>query len=102
MAECRFAVRVKPGAAKERVGGCWLGPHGKALVVAVTAPAVEGKANEAVRKALARAFGLRRTDISIAVGAHGRDKIVAVDIAATDLPALTERVAEYRDEQTMR
>ncbi|NUT51213.1 MAG: DUF167 domain-containing protein, partial [Saccharothrix sp.] len=55
MAEAfRFAIRVKPGAKREAVGGRW---GDGALVVAVAAPAVEGKANEAVRKALARAFG---------------------------------------------
>jgi uncharacterized protein (TIGR00251 family) len=68
----RFAVRVKPGAKKEAVGG----RHGDALVVAVTAPPVEGKANEAVRKALATAFGVRRQDVVIVAGEKARDKVV--------------------------
>lgn len=79
----RFAVRVKPGAKREAVGGS----HGDALVVAVTAPAVEGKANEAVRKALAKAFGVRRQDVTIVTGERGRDKIV-------DVPAAPGRLQE--------
>lgn len=68
----RVAIRVKPGAKKEAVGG----RHGDALVVAVQAPPVEGKANEAVRKALAKAFGVRRQDVVIVAGEKGRDKVV--------------------------
>jgi uncharacterized protein len=79
----RFAIRVKPGAKREAVGG----RHGDALVVAVTAPAIEGKANEAVRKALATAFGVRKQDVTIVAGERGRDKIV-------DLPEATERLRE--------
>lgn len=70
----RFAVRVKPGARREAVGG----RHGDALVVAVTAPAIEGKANDAVRKALAKAFSVRKQDVTIVTGERGRDKIIEV------------------------
>jgi uncharacterized protein (TIGR00251 family) len=79
----RFAVRVKPRAKREAVGG----QHGEALVVAVTAPAVEGKANEAVRKALAKAFGVRKQDVTIVTGERGRDKIV-------DVPGADQRLGE--------
>lgn len=68
----RVTIRVKPGARKEAVGG----RHGDALIVAVQAPPVEGKANEAVRKALAKAFGVRRQDVVIVAGEKGRDKVV--------------------------
>jgi uncharacterized protein (TIGR00251 family) len=48
------------------------------LVVAVAAPPVDGKANEAVRKVLAAAFGVRKQDVVIVAGLRGRDKVVEV------------------------
>ncbi|MBO0876483.1 MAG: DUF167 domain-containing protein [Pseudonocardia sp.] len=72
----KLAVRVRPGARADRVGGCWDGPRGRALLVAVRARAVDGKANEAVVAALAEAFGLRRGDVAIASGHRSRDKTV--------------------------
>jgi uncharacterized protein len=69
----RFAVRVRPGARRTTVGGCW---NGAALVVAVAAPAVDGKANAAVVAALAAAFGVRRRDVAIVTGERSRDKVV--------------------------
>lgn len=82
----RFAVRVKPGARRESVGGRWPTPAGgDALVVAVAAPAVEGKANEAVRRAVAAAFGVRRQDVAIVTGERGRDKVV--ELTAPDAAA---------------
>jgi len=68
----RVTIRVKPGARRDAVGG----RYGDALVVAVQAPPVAGKANEAVRKALAAAFGVRRQDVVIVAGEKGRDKVV--------------------------
>jgi uncharacterized protein YggU (UPF0235/DUF167 family) len=50
-----------------------------ALRLAVTAPPVEGQANEAVRRLLARALGVAPSAISVVQGARGRDKVVRVD-----------------------
>jgi len=83
----RFAIRVKPGAKRESVGGT----HDNALIVAVRAPAVEGKANDAVRKALATAFGVRKQDVTIVAGERGRDKVV--ELTAPDAAA---RLAELQ------
>jgi uncharacterized protein (TIGR00251 family) len=69
----RFAVRVRAGARRTAVGGCW---NGVALVVAVAAPAVDGKANTAVVEALAEAFGVRRREVAIVAGERSRDKVV--------------------------
>lgn len=87
MSGYRFAVRVKPGARRTSVGGRWAGRLGEALLVAVTAPAVDGRANEAVCRALADALGVPRAQVSVIVGAHARDKVVAVDPAPPDLAA---------------
>ena len=71
-------VRVRPGAGRTRVGGRYDGPHGPALVVAVGAPAVDGKATEAVRRALAEALAVRPRDVVLKLGATSRDKVFTV------------------------
>ncbi|MFI9817128.1 DUF167 domain-containing protein [Saccharothrix variisporea] len=85
----RFGVRVKPGAKRDAVGGRW---GERALVVAVAAPAVEGKANEAVRRALAAAFGVRRQDVRVVHGERGRDKVVELEPAPGDARETLERL----------
>lgn len=76
-----IAVRVKPGAARTRVGGAYPGRNGPALVVAVTARAVDGKATEAVRRALAESLGVPASKVSLRAGAASRDKLYIVDAA---------------------
>lgn len=74
----RFAVRVKPGARRPAVGGRYDGPHGPALVVAVTAPAVDGRATRAALEAVAGALGVRSRDVELVAGERSRDKIFEV------------------------
>ena len=74
----RIALRVKPGASRTAVGGRYDGPSGPALVVAVAARPVEGQANKAVVQAVAAAFGVRRSAVTVVHGATGRDKVVEV------------------------
>jgi uncharacterized protein len=88
------AVRVRPGAGRTRVGGRHDGPHGPALVIAVGAPAVDGKATEAVRRALADALGLRPGAVALRLGATSRDKVFTV---TADAAAVAERLAALRD-----
>lgn len=88
------AVRVKPGAARPRVGGCHQGPHGPALVIAVHPPAVDGRATEAARRALAEALGVRPAAVALRAGAASRDKLFRVDDPPPDLAA---RLRELRD-----
>ena len=89
-----FPVRVKPGASGTRVGGRYEGPYGPALIVAVTAPPVEGRATEAVLRAVADALGLRTRDVTLRAGTTGRDKLLAVADPGPDLAA---RLAALRD-----
>ncbi len=86
----KVAVRVRPGARRDAVGGRWDGPRGPALVVAVRARAVEGAANRAVLAAVAAAFGLRPSAVVLAAGAHRRDKILEM---TGDEDALAARLA---------
>jgi hypothetical protein len=79
------AVRVKPGASRIRVGGTYPGPQGPSLVVAVTAPAVDGRATEAARRALAGALGVRRSAVSLRTGATSRDKVFLVADDSTEV-----------------
>jgi uncharacterized protein (TIGR00251 family) len=80
----RFAVRVKPGAKRDAVGGERAG----ALLVSVRAPAVEGKANEAVRKVLAGALGVRSRDLLVVQGERGRDKVIELAAPPPGVEAL--------------
>lgn len=93
MSAHRFAVRVKPGADRDRVGGCWDGPSGAALVVAVSAAAVDGRANDAVRRVLAVELGVRRRQLSIRRGLRSRDKLLVLEPAS---PAVVRRLDELR------
>ncbi|MFF0153198.1 DUF167 domain-containing protein [Micromonospora sp. NPDC005203] len=88
------AVRVKPGASSARVGGCFDGPHGLALVIAVHEPAVDGRATEAARRALAAALGVRRSEVVLRAGAASRDKLFLVDRPSPDLSGVLCRLRD--------
>lgn len=87
-APVRLALRVKPGAARARVGGSY-GDTG-ALVVAVTERAVDGKATAAALRALARALGVPGSAVTLVSGAASRDKVVEVADPPADLAARIE------------
>jgi uncharacterized protein (TIGR00251 family) len=67
-------IAVKPRASREGVGPV----AGDRLVVAVSAPPVDGKANLAVIRVLAGTFGVSRSSVSIVRGETGRKKTVRV------------------------
>jgi hypothetical protein len=73
-----FAVRVTPRASARGVGG----ERDGALLVRVTAPPAEGKANAAVVAILAEALGVPRSAVVIERGQTGRTKRVSVPKAA--------------------
>lgn len=65
-----IALRVTPKASRDRL----LWQEGQ-LRAYVTAPPEDGKANEAVRKLLARAMGVAKTQLVLIRGATARDKV---------------------------
>ena len=78
-------IRVRPNSSRNKVHGTAGEPP--RLVVAVQAPAVDGKANQAVAKEIASAFGVRARDISIVFGELARDKRVVIRGDAEELQA---------------
>jgi uncharacterized protein (TIGR00251 family) len=70
----RITIRVRPGAARPGVGG----EQGGALVVRVSAPAVDGRATQAALAAVAAAFGVRRDAVTLVTGKTSRTKVVEV------------------------
>lgn len=88
----RILLRVKPGASRTAVGGRYDGAAGQALVVAVAARAVEGQATKAVLAAIAAAFGVRRSAVTLVRGATSRDKLVDVDGDDTEIRPTLERL----------
>ena len=76
-------IRVRPNSSRNKVGGIVGDPP--RLVVAVQAPAVDGKANEAVVKELAKSFNVRPRDFTIVFGELGRDKRILVNGDITEM-----------------
>ncbi|MEN9380538.1 MAG: hypothetical protein RIR99_372 [Actinomycetota bacterium] len=89
-------IRVRPNASRNKVGGSVGSPQ--RLLVAVQAPAVDGKANAAVIKELANAFGLKARDFTIVYGELGRDKRLLVD---GDEKVLQEKLNELIGDPTL-
>jgi len=68
-------VRVAPRAAREAIGGV----HDGALKVSLTAPPVEGAANDALLRLLAKTLGVPRRAVTLEHGEHARSKTVRVE-----------------------
>ena len=79
----KVTVRVRPGASRTRVGGSY-GDAGEILTVAVSAPPVNGAANEAVVSAVASAFGLRPRHVIVVSGHQGRTKVLELQVPQED------------------
>lgn len=77
----RIPVRAQPRASRDEI----VGEHGGALKVRLAAPPVEGAANKALVKLLAKRMGVPRSAVSVVAGETGRNKVVevaGVDVAA--------------------
>ena len=69
-----FAIRVQPRARKNAI----VGELGDALKLALTAPPVEGRANEACITFLAEFLKVPRSSVTIAAGQSSRNKVIRV------------------------
>lgn len=82
---------MRPHARRAALGG--MSPDGAALVIAVAAPPEQGRANEAVREALAAALGVAASAVTLRRGATGRRKTFAIAGDPAILGPKIERLA---------
>ena len=68
-----------PRAARDEIAG----ERGGRLLVRLVAPPVEGRANEALRRLLARRLRVAPSRVSVVRGAGSRDKVVRVEGLST-------------------
>lgn len=65
-----IVLQVQPRAARDQ----WLGLHGAAYRVRITAPPVDGRANAHLICYLAEVFGVTKSDVLLLAGDSGRHK----------------------------
>lgn len=75
MADALISVRLQPRARREEIVGIRDG----ALLARVTAPALEGRANKALCKLLAKRLEIAPSRVAVVRGEHSRDKLVAIE-----------------------
>ena len=84
----RLSVRLTPGAKKDQIDGVEAGADGKPwLRVRVSAPPVDGKANQALVKYLAKRWRVPKTAIKIVSGITTRNKILIISGDAESITA---------------
>lgn len=85
-----LAIRVTPRARKDEIVEILAD---QTIKIRLTAPPVEGKANEALIEFLAKVLDVPRTKIDIVAGASGRDKLVSIlDMGSSEAQA---RILKY-------
>lgn len=75
MASLTIPVRVQPRSSRSEI----VGVRDGVLVVRVTAPPLDGRANDAVCRLLATRLRVRTSSVAIVRGERSRDKLVRVE-----------------------
>ena len=70
----RLKLRIVPNAKRNEVTG----EHGDAVKIKVAAPAIEGKANEALLEFIAEKLGIHRRNLTLIAGGKSRDKLIEI------------------------
>jgi uncharacterized protein (TIGR00251 family) len=81
MAATRLKIRVQPRASKNEVTG-WQGDE---LKVRLTAPPVEGAANEAALRFMRDWLGLKAGQVKLVAGEKSRSKVLEIGLEAGKL-----------------
>ncbi|MEI6589797.1 MAG: DUF167 domain-containing protein [Verrucomicrobiota bacterium] len=83
---CTLALKIIPNASRSQIVG-WMGTS---LKVKVSAPALEGKANDSICKYLAEQLGLHRNAVILAQG--NKSSLKVVRISGLDATTVKSRV----------
>ncbi|MCU0575559.1 MAG: DUF167 domain-containing protein [Desulfobacterota bacterium] len=67
-------IRVQPNSSKEETGEV----RNDALIIRLTAPPVEGKANDALIRFLSKRLAVAKSRVTLVQGERGRNKLVAI------------------------
>ena len=70
-----LAVRAQPGAKRTAITGLYGEGSAEQLRIAVKAPALEGRANEALIEFLAKTFGIAKSAVRLSAGELSRNKV---------------------------
>ena len=85
-----FKVQVQPRSSRNQL----VGLQGDALKVKLTAPPVEGRANQACIEVLAEALGVPKSSLRIISGETSRRKLVLLACASSQAPLLRQRLED--------
>ena len=83
-----LTLHVQPGAKRSEIAGL----HGEALKIRLAAPPVEGRANEALLKLIAKLFDVPLRQVELKQGGQSRHKVVAVTGSTIDPEGLLKPV----------
>ena len=91
-----FPVKVHPKAKRERISGLL----GDTLKLEVTAPPIDGRANEACISFFSKFLKVPRSSITIAAGLSSRNKVIRITgISAASVELAFATALEARDQQ---
>ena len=74
----KVSVRIKPAASRDEVLGCYEFSDITALKIAIHSPAIDGKANSALTKYLAKLLKVKAREIIVVSGEKSRTKILEI------------------------
>mmetsp|Transcript_26911 Transcript_26911/g.30010 ORF Transcript_26911/g.30010 Transcript_26911/m.30010 type:complete len:101 (-) Transcript_26911:107-409(-) len=85
----RLVVNAKPNAKRTRV----VGFDNEAVVLAITSPPVDGKANKELTEYIASILGVKKKDVTLDKGDKSRNKLFILNNVTADMA-----YAKFKDE----
>jgi hypothetical protein len=85
-----LAVRVIPRSKKDEFVEIM---EDGVIKIRLTAPPVEGKANQALIRLLSKALSVPESSVSVVAGSKNRDKIVSIE--DLDAPTVEKKILQY-------